>query len=334
MSDLLKSCFNFHGCAVEFSTPDRDLASAISFDFAAFAVPPCEARIKLEALPGALPIVLPAEKFKTARWSVLESAPGRRLAWYPGGALCDYDYGERSGTIMGPGRELLRELSYLLILSRAGEELDLRGLHRVHAAAAGFRGAALFFCGARGAGKTTLLLELLKDTEFSLLSDDTPLADAAGRIHPFPVRVGLGLDSPHLADFGGLRDFTRRRYPPKRLLDPAGAGLKISTALPAGGIFLLRRGTKPRIAPAAPGAGAAELAVSLAAGYGTPQLAEYFLRLSARDITAKAGILYSRLRASAALLRRASCHVFELGPDRRANAAELRSFLRSGSAGV
>ncbi|HCC48038.1 MAG TPA: hypothetical protein DEQ38_08000 [Elusimicrobia bacterium] len=334
MSELLKAYFNFHGCAVEYSTPDRDLASAISFDFAAFASPPCEPRIKLEALPQGLPIVLPPGRFKTRRWSVLESPPGRRLAWYPGGALCDYDYAGRSGTVLSLNRELLRELSYLLILSRAGEELDLRGLHRVHAAAAGFRGAALLFCGARGTGKTTLLLELLKETEFSLLSDDTPLADAAGRVHPFPARIGLGLDSPHLADFGGLRNFTRRQYPPKRLLDPAGAGFRISGALPAGGIFLLRRGGAPRIAPASPGAGAAELAVSLAAGYGTPQLAEYFLRLSAGDIAAKAGILFSRLRAAAALLRRARCYVFELGPDRRANAAELRSFLRSGSAGA
>ncbi|OGR75458.1 MAG: hypothetical protein A2X32_13140 [Elusimicrobia bacterium GWC2_64_44] len=327
----VKSYFDFHGCAVEFSTPDQALAAELSFDFSAFASPPSEPDIRIAALPERLPAALPPPLLRARRWTVLRSEPGRRLAWYPGGALCEYDYAARAGVLRSENPALLRELAYLLVLSRAGEYLDRRGLHRVHAGGLGWRGQALLFCGARGAGKTTLLLELLKDTQFSLLSDDTPLADAAGDIHPFPVRIGLGLDSPHLPDFGGLRDFTRRGYPPKRLLDPAAAGCKISGTLPAGRIFLLRRASKPRILARCACACAAELAVSLAAGCGTPQLAEYFLRLSPRDLAAKAGILGSRLRAAAALLGRAGCHVFELSPDRGANAAALRAFLRSGS---
>ncbi|MDD2804578.1 MAG: hypothetical protein PHV33_03415 [Elusimicrobiales bacterium] len=330
----LNRYFDFHGCTVEFSTPDQTLAAEISFDFSAFAAPPSEPDIRIAALPERLPAALPGALLSARRWSVLRSEPGRRLAWYPGGALCEYDYAARSGVLRSENPALLRELAYLLILSRAGEHLDRRGLHRVHAGALGWRGQALLFCGARGAGKTTLLLELLKDTQFSLLSDDTPLADGAGGVHPFPVRVGLGLDSPHLQDFGGLRDFTRRGYPPKRLLDPAAAGCRISGTLPVGRIFLLRRAARPRILTRRVCACAAELAVSLAAGYGTPQLAEYFLRLSPEDLLAKAGILASRLRAAGALLGRAGCNVFELSPDRGANAAALRAFLRSGSAGV
>lgn len=326
----MKLHFDFRGCQVEFTTESDPLAAAVAADFAAFAAPPRPPLVRLEARAEAPPPSLPPARLETRRWSVLRSAPGRRLVLYPGGALCDYDYAARAGTIFSADPALLRELAYLLIQSRAGEELDRRGLHRLHAGALGWRGRALLFCGARGAGKTTLLLELLKDAGFSLLSDDTPLADTAGTVHPFPARLGLGLDSPHLGDYGGLRELRRRHYPPKRLLDPVAAGLRLSGPLPAGELFLLRRAAAPRVRRAAPGACAAELALSLAAGWGVPQLAEYFLRLSAADIAAKAGILFSRLRACAALLR-APCSIFELSPDRAANAAALRAHLRSGS---
>lgn len=328
----MKLYFDFAGCAVEFATEDGGLAAALAYDFAAFAAGPRQPLVRLEARPEAPPAVLPPPRLVTRRWSVLRSEPGRRLVWYPGGALCDYDYAARSGTISSADPSLLHELSYLLILSRAGEELDRLGLHRLHAGALGWDGSALLFCGQRGAGKTTLLLELLKDAGFSLLSDDTPLADAGGTVRPFPARLGLGLDSPHLADYGGLKDLRRRHYPPKKLLDPVAAGFRLSRPLPAGGVFLLRRGPSPRIKRAPPGACAAELALSLAAGWGVPQLAEYFLRLAPADMAAKAGILFSRLRAAAAIAGRAPCHIFELAPDRKANAAALRAHLRSGSA--
>lgn len=330
----VKKYFNIHGCALEFSTPDPALADDIAFDLSAFACGPLEPQVKIAALPEGRKPPFPPQGAGSKGWKILRLRGNTREVWYTAGAHCEYDFSARSGVLKSGARVLLRELSYLLILSRAGEELDRRGLHRLHAGALGWRDRALLFCGARGTGKTTLLLELLKDTAFSLLSDDTPLLDADGTAHPFPVRIGLGLDSPHLPDFGGLRDFARRGYPPKRLLDPAAAGYKVSQPLPAGELFLLRRGARPRIGPAFPGAGALELAVSLAAGYGTPQLAEYFLRPSPRDMARKAGILLSRLRACAALLRRCRCNVFELGPDRAANAAELRKFLHSGSGGA
>lgn len=322
---------NLSGCAVEFACADRDLAAAVAADFSAFPSGGGGAPVRIEARLE--PVKRPGDALlRCRRWSVLPSRPGLRRVWYPGGALCEYDYAARSGLLRAGSLALLKELSYLLILSRAGEELDRRGLHRLHAGALGRGGRALLFCGAQGSGKTTLLLELLKDPAFSLLSDDTPLIAPDGTVLPFPARIGLGLDSPHLPELGPLRRFERRHYPPKRLLDIAPAGIRVSPPLPPGGVFLLRRAAAPRITPTGRAAGARELLRSLALGCGTPQLAEYFLRPQPADAASKAVILFSRLRAARALLAKADFYIFEAGPDRAGNAAALKAFLSSGSA--
>lgn len=325
--------FDFHGCTLRFSSPDQELENWLAADFAALAAPACSPQISITALrEDHRREFLPAASFKTRNWHLLPAPAGRRRVWYPEGALCDYDYRARSGIVTSPHADLLKELSYLLILSRAGEALDLRGLHRLHAGALGHEGRALLLCGAQGAGKTTLLLELLKDKAFSLLSDDTPLIATDGMVYPFPARIGLAGDSPHRGDFKYLRCLKRRHYAAKHLLDLPRQGLALSGPLPPGLIIKLVRGKVPGFRRAAPGAAAAELARSLAAGHGVPQMAEYFLRLSPPDLCRKAQILASRLRAAGALLRKTEFVVFETGPAPADNAAALRAFLRSGSA--
>jgi len=323
---------DFHGCVLELRSSNLDLLDCLAADFSAFSAPADAApEIFITAEIGVPGPGLPAALLKTKKWHILSSPPGRRAVWYPEGALCHYDYHRRRGTITSPHADVLKELTYLLILSRAGEALDGRGLHRLHAGALGLGGKALLFCGAQGAGKTTLIMELLKDRDFSLLSDDTPLISGDGTVYGFPARIGLGEDSPHLPAFARLRGFKRRHYPPKRLLDIGGSGLRLSPPLPPAFIFRLSRSGRPAFRRPAPGAAARELAVSLVAGCGVPQMAEYFLRLSPLDMARKAKILASRFRAARALLRTASFRIFETGPDHAENAAALKAFLRSGS---
>ena len=124
----------------------------------------------------------------------------------------------------------------------------------------------------------------------------------------------------------------RRHYPPKRLLDINRAGLELSPPLPPAYIFKLLKGSAPRFHRPAAGEAARELGKSLVAGWGVPQMAEYFLRLSPSDILAKAKILGSRVQAARALAAKARFWLFETGPDPAGNAAALKAFLRSGSA--
>lgn len=324
--------FDFHGCVLEFRTGDRSLADWLAADFSAFpAARGASPEIHITAETNAPRRDLPRRLLRTAKWHLLSAPAGRRAVWYPEGALCEYDYSTRRGLITSADPGLLRELSYLLILSRAGEYLDRLAVHRLHAGALGFGGSALLFCGAQGAGKTTLLMELLKDGSFSLLSDDTPLISRDGTVHKFPSRIGLGENSPHLENFPGLRSFKRRHYPPKRLLDIDLSGLRVSTPLPPSYIFKLSRGAGPKFSKPSFGEAAWELAKSLVVGHGVPQMAEYFLRPAPSDIALKAKILASRIKTARALMKKTSFIVFETGPDHASNAAALRVFLRTGS---
>ncbi|HBB68269.1 MAG: hypothetical protein A2X28_03025 [Elusimicrobia bacterium GWA2_56_46] len=327
------AAFDFHGCGLEFRSEDPELVAWLSSDFSAFASTRAAAPLitvtalrRDPALQEPLPAIL-----KTKKLHILAAPAGRRRVWYPEGALCEYDYRAGAGLVMSRDTDLLRELSYLLILSRVGEALDLRGLHRLHAGALAYRGKALIFCGRQGAGKTTLLLELLRDKDFFLLSDDTPLISGDGGVHPFPARIGLGEDNPHLPRLGRLRGFRRRHYPPKRLLDISGCGITVSGPTPPALIFRLERGGQPRFLRPGPLAGALEGAKSLVAGAGTPQMAEYFLRASPEDLARKVKIAASRVSAARSLFAKTPFWIFRRGPDPASNAAAFKEFLRSGS---
>lgn len=324
---------DMNGCAVEFRCADAGLAGSLAADFAVFRGKPGKAAISIEAREGkAAPpaFAVPGP----GGWSIVPSAPGTRRVWYREGALCEYDYVSRRGRITAADPGLLWELSYLLILSRAGEALDGRGLHRLHAAGLARDGRAVLLCGGQGAGKTTLMMELLKDRSFSLLSDDTPLISGEGRVLPFPQRIGLDASSPHLPAFSGTRRFRRRRRGDKFLVDIGPAGIPVSSPAAPGAAFLLRRSPLPRVRPAGRAAAAGEVFLSLVLGSGTPQLAEYFLRFSPEGIAAKTGILASRLRAAAALLSKTRFYILETSPEPARNAEVVRTLLDSGSAGA
>ncbi len=325
---MTRACLLVHGCRVR-AAGDAAAVAGLAADLAAFAAPGSDPP-DVDVLAELAPVPRPPGRalFARAKWTVLASPPGTRKVWYPEGALCELDYVSGKCRVSAGEPHLLRELLYLLVLSRAGEWLDRRGLHRLHAGALASAAGGLVFCGSQGTGKTTLLLELLRDPAFALISDDTPLLSPAGLL-PFPLRVGLDGGSPHLARFPGAELLRRRHYPPKRLVPAGAAGRLASGPVRPAHVFLLRRGPAPRIERCGSAPAAAALAAALVAGHGVPQMAEYFLRPSPADAAAKAGILLSRLRAAAGLIRDASFWTFVTGPGPERSADALRDFLRS-----
>jgi hypothetical protein len=85
----------------------------------------------------------------------------------------------------------MHEVAYLLILSRAGKMLDLKGFHKLHAFAVSYEDVALICMMPSKGGKSTLLAELLKDSRIKMISDDIPLIDTFGNVYPFPLKLGL-----------------------------------------------------------------------------------------------------------------------------------------------
>jgi hypothetical protein len=321
-----------YGAALRFETADHALLGDLREDFAFFisdADGTCGTTIRASVGEPPAPPAGSRPLFKTAKWSAFSSPSGSRVVSYPEGALCEFDYLTDTGSVRARTCDLARELSYLLILSRLGEQLDLLGLHRLHAMAAEFGGAAFAAVAPPGGGKTTLLLGLSGEKGFTALANDTPIIDGAGNIYPFPLRIALGGDSPFLKTFPDreLRPFNRRHYPVKYLL-PCAQPSGVLRPVPCAEIFLLKRTSgAPRIAAASKTGAAFELLRSLVIGYGVPQIAEFFLRPELTDIRAKARIALSRAAAARALLRGCGVFEFRLSTDTGGNVRALRDFL-------
>jgi hypothetical protein len=321
-----------YGASLRFESADAALLGDLREDFAFFRDDKGgQCAETLKAVVGETPPVPAGARllWRNRKWAAYAYPSGSRLVRYPEGALCEFDYLARRGLVRAGDRDLARELAYLLILSRLGEQLDLLGLHRLHAMAAEFGGSAFAAVAPPGGGKTTLLLGLAKEAGFTPLANDTPLVDGAGRLYPFPLRVALGADSPYLKDFppAELRPFNRRHYPPKYLL-PAAPLPGAPGPARCSELFLLKRTAGgPAILPV-PRAGAAlELLRSLVLGCGVPQIAEFFLRPELADLRAKAGIALGRAGAARALLKGCGVFEFRLSPEPARNASELRAFL-------
>lgn len=93
--------------------------------------------------------------------------------------------------IVGVDLSKLYEVTYLLILSRSGKFLDLKGRHKIHAFSIIKEGKGLVCMQPMRGGKSTLFTKILLNYEVEIGSDDSPLIDQSGALFPFPLRVSL-----------------------------------------------------------------------------------------------------------------------------------------------
>ena len=223
----------------------------------------------------------------------------------------------------------LHELAYLALLSKAGEALDRRGLHRIHALGLEWKGAGALLLLPSGGGKSVLALELARATEAGIFSDDTPLLTQDGRMLAFPLRWGFQHSYPLEGIPGGfVRPLLRRRHGPKHLVDIDYFRGSLRAEAPVKWLFLGRRGARPGIEPISRPAALWPLALNLVVGHGVAQMAEYMIGWSADDLARLASIARSRLALAATLLRHAGLCRFTLGPRADENARALTGFLR------
>ena len=161
--------FDIYGVTVGVASSDGEILDEIRRDFEWFLVPaagsPPDVRIELCAEP------VPHRKSPASPGSYEASDEGDvRSLDYQGRASTVYDFKAERGKVTCPERDLLHELSYLLVLSRVGERLDRKGYHRVHGLGFGYHGHTGLILLPVGGGKTTLVLEMMKDPAFRLFS--------------------------------------------------------------------------------------------------------------------------------------------------------------------
>jgi hypothetical protein len=306
---------DFHGTPVRLTAESGAALDELRRDFAAFGSTQDRApRVSLELCARPCP---PPAGASSWRWHDcgVRAVPGGRLIRYDDGCWARYDYGARAGVIHAENPERLRELAYLAVLSRAGEELDRRGLHRVHALGVSAPSGAALVLLPSGGGKSSLALEFLRRRTLALLSDECPLVAADGVVRPFLLRLALrsGADLSALPP-GSLRHFNRRGCEKKTLLDASVFGA--APAAPAPLRWLLLGSPSqgaPRLEPLSRVGALAALAQALVIGVGLPQMAEYM----ARADLALAAVAASRLRAACVLIghaRLARLRLGSLGP--------------------
>jgi len=181
-------------------------------------------------------------------------------------------------------------------------------------------------------GKTTLALHFLQAGDgWRLVSEDSPLVDRHGRLHPMPLRLGVMSDEPPPFPPQFVTYFERMEFGPKYLVSLRAFPGAIETDVtePAW-LFIGRRtlGKACRIVPVSRRAGFRALTSDMIVGLGLYQGLEFLLRRSTLDLLAHTKLVAGRTRAAVALLRRARVYEIELGRDIDLNAATLSSFLR------
>jgi hypothetical protein len=272
---------------------------------------------------------LPAA-FVTPR-NVVYQDGGRTIVDYFGRALSVLDRRAGRLEVQGLDQQLVHEAAYLFLLSRIGQHLDGLGLPRLHGLGLAAPTGAVVVMLPSGGGKSTLALSALKDERVRLLSEDTPLVDARGRAHPFPLRIGINArDADQLPD-GAVRRIERMELHPKLALDLDTFRDRIAAGpAPVRHLVIGLRslGREARLAPIPRRHAIGTLLREGVVGVGVYQGMEFVLQRGMRDTLAMGGVALARARACAAALARAKTWRLTLGRDRERNWEALAPLLR------
>ncbi len=310
-----------------------EVVEAVGLDFQWFAVPDggrpdVEVRVERRAPDFERFGDVPAA-FVTPR-NVVYQDGARTIVDYFGRAVSVLDRSSGRVVVQGEDEHLVHEAAYLFVLSRAGEHLDRIGLLRLHALGLSAAQGAVAVMLPSGGGKSTLALRALRADGVRLLSEDAPLLDRRGRLHPFPLRIGVNATDAELLPEGQVRRIERMELHPKLVLELSAFADRIeSRPVPLRHIVVGRRslGLEARLEPIPRRAVAGTLLREGVVGVGIYQGMEFVLQRGLRDVAGKVGTALTRSACCAAGLAKASTWHLTLGRDHDRNWAALAPLL-------
>jgi hypothetical protein len=247
---------------------------------------------------------------------------GRRILDFGGRGIGIYEPLARRFTMTSESADLLYEAGYLFLLSQIGQEADRRGLSRVHAAAMSFKGRAILAMLPMGGGKSTLAAALLRHPSLRILSDDSPFIDRSGRVHAFPLRLGLLKGQEHTVPADQVRLIDRMEFGPKYLVNYSYFAERVEPTAEPGMLLIGRRtlAARGRLERASYRTAMASMVPHSIVGLGLFQGLEYLLSRSGSELVGKAGVVMSRARNAHRLVRRSRCFILHMGRDPEQNA--------------
>lgn len=330
--------FDFYGVTLQVECDDPETLQRVCSDFSHFRV----------GHPSAEPpsLRITAERRKP-NYDALPAIKARvytpRNICYPDGDVTYIDYFGRALSLYDRARStlhvqsdnvhMLHEVVFLSVLSRIGEQLERRKMHRVHSLAIDHNGEAALFMMPSGGGKTSLAMTFLsRELPYLVLSEDSPLIDEHGRIHPFPLRFGVAGEMPEGIADEHVTYVERMEFEPKNLisLEAFEGSIAQSSSQPRF-LFIGERnlGRDCAIRPISRMAGLKPLMRDMVVGVGLYQGVEFLFRTSALDLFRNSLLFVSRLRRALTLLRSCEVYVIDLGRDRELNASTVVSFLQA-----
>jgi hypothetical protein len=261
--------------------------------------------------------------------SICYKANNTHYVDYYGRGLMIYNFEKEEARIYSEDENLLYEKAKLAILSRAGEFLDKKGMHRVHAMGLAKNDMAAICLLPMAAGKTTLALGALrKGKDIKLISDDVCVIDMKGYVSSLVLRVG-SRDIPGYIPAEYITMIERDFYGRKYLIDMGYFKGRIAERSKLRNILIGKRvfQDQTRIRKIAKVKCFTPFIQSGVFGLGLPQVVELFLRGDFQDILGKIKMLFSRSVLFLTVILRTDTYEIEIGRDIEKCLDELIRFI-------
>ncbi len=328
------------GIEIRIESDWPEIIEILTKDFWSFLNPgnfssgPIDISIKIEKVNPSLDIPLESIAVMQTLNAISYDQDSKRYCDYYGSAGSRIDFASNDILIQGCDFDKIHEMAYLIILSRSGKMLDLKGFHKLHAMAISFEGHAFVCMMPSKGGKSTLLAELLKDPRVKMISDDIPLIDTLGRVHPFPLKIGLNeipieisIDNPEQ----NIYEMKREIYGTKTLISTRGLDSKIETGTIFKKVFLAEgfryNSDSSKIVESTWLQTFKGLFKHGVIGIGSPIVIEYFWQMGVADFFIKTRIFFQRLFAFYILSLRARKVKIYSGSNPQKTALEIIRYL-------
>lgn len=257
---------------------------------------------------------------------------GVKYTEYNESGISIYDQTRNQMFIYSNNLNFMHEISYLAVLSIAGNFIEKKGYYRIHSLAFAYKGEGVILLAPSGGGKTSLFFELIRDNNIKFFSDDIALIDRRGRILPFPLRIGTKKSHEILnkIDKKYLYGIKRRKYGKKNLIDSAAFENKISGPAEVKVILLGRRWNSEifKFKPIGRLVLFCELFKNFIIGLGLPQILEYMnMQFKLKNFMIILKTAFKRTAVSLRLIFKCRPYMIYLGRKHAANRKGINRIL-------
>ncbi len=320
---------NLHHYNILVSCEEEGLLKKIQDEFHFFVVPEQPViDTHIELTVGPCPEMPSMIAIKILETCSIYKIGSRQFIDYAGKAQTIWDHQEKLIQIYSEDFDRLYEIAFLSIHSVFGQNLEKRGVCRIHAVSFSIADVTTLVMLPPKGGKSTLLSYLLENPEVKIVADDMPLVNLKGEILPFPSKISMD-EIPKEGVLSQLewKEFKRTIYPAKWTTSLSQIKERLAFNPPQDKVLLiagfrLSRG-QSILTPVSKWKMLGPLMEHMITGMGLPQIVEMFLKFNFLDVFKLA--LHGCIRTICAiqLLRRSRSFYFYMGPDKAYNAQVL-----------